>query len=153
MSGSVIAVDVGTSGVRAAVITSGGQILASRHLPRGSGVRGDLFDCDTLHQEFLETIAALPAPPDCQALCIAAHIGTVAVDERLRPVGPGGGWADSRGVGELSARPQEVVRRLLRTAGRPTATAGAVACLLGLGARSVAGSRRFSRRRTSWWRG
>lgn len=130
----VIAVDVGTSAVRAVAIDTGGKVLAERRIARTSGLGGDSFDAEELARDVRAALAGVsggpgPAPA---ALAVAAHIGTVAVDSDLRPVGRGGGWADIQGVTRLAGLGDAAVRRLLRAAGRPVLTGGALAHLLGM---------------------
>jgi sugar (pentulose or hexulose) kinase len=79
----------------------------------------------------------MSAPLAPAALAISAHIGTVAVDEALAPVVPGGGWADPRGIERLLALPAELQRGLLAAAGRPAATGGAFALALALEASAL----------------
>ncbi|WP_329033432.1 FGGY-family carbohydrate kinase [Streptomyces sp. NBC_01725] len=132
MSAHVIAVDVGTSAVRAVAIGVGGEVLAQRRIARTSGLGGDTFDADELERDVRAALAGVSGGPAPAALAIAAHIGTVAVDSALRPLGRGGGWADTRGVAHLAALGDATVRRLLHDAGRPALTGGALAHLLGM---------------------
>ncbi|MFD5896858.1 FGGY-family carbohydrate kinase [Streptomyces sp. NPDC060366] len=132
MSAHVIAVDVGTSAVRAVAIDVGGQVVAQRRIARTSGLGGDTFDADELERDVRAALAGVSGGPAPAALAIAAHIGTVAVDSALRPLGRGGGWADTRGVERLAALGDATVRRLLHAAGRPALTGGALAHLLGM---------------------
>ncbi|EGX59758.1 xylulokinase [Streptomyces zinciresistens K42] len=141
MSGHVVAVDVGTSAVRAALVDAGGRIVAQRRIGRGGGLGGDTFDAAALEKDVRAALAGVSGGPEPSALAIAAHIGTVAVGPGLDPVGPGGGWADTTGVDRLAALGDTAVRRLLRTAGRPALTGGALARLLDLAARSAPGVR------------
>ncbi|MFE3249189.1 FGGY-family carbohydrate kinase [Streptomyces sp. NPDC059209] len=132
MSAHVVAVDVGTSAVRAAVIDAGGQIVAQRRIARTSGLGGDTFDAGELERDVRAALAGVSGGPAPAALAIAAHIGTVVVDSALRPLGRGGGWADTQGVARLAALGDATVRRLLHAAGRPALTGGALAHLLGM---------------------
>ncbi|WHX16134.1 FGGY-family carbohydrate kinase [Streptomyces malaysiensis subsp. malaysiensis] len=130
MNAHVIAVDVGTSAVRAAVLDTAGRLLAHERVPRASGLGGDTFDADTLEQEVRAALRGVSGGPAPVALAIAAHIGTVAVDAGLRPVGRSGGWADSRGIRQLTALGDAWAGRLLAAAGRPCLAGGALACLM-----------------------
>ncbi|MFE3740664.1 FGGY-family carbohydrate kinase [Streptomyces sp. NPDC059134] len=132
MSAHVVAVDVGTSAVRAIAVDTGGQVLAHRRIARTSGLGGDTFDATELDRDVRAALAGVSGGPAPTALAVAAHIGTVAVDTDHRPVGRGGGWADSQGVPRLAALGDPTVRRLLRTAGRPALTGGALAHFMGM---------------------
>lgn len=128
----VVAVDVGTSAVRAVAMDGGGRIVAQRRIARTSGLGGDTFDAVALERDVRAALAGVSGGPAPAALAIAAHIGTVTVDSGLRPVGPGGGWADTQGVARLAALGEATVQRLLHAAGRPALTGGALAHLLGM---------------------
>jgi xylulokinase len=132
MSAHVIAVDVGTSAVRAVAMDAGGEVVAHQRIVRTSGLGGDTFDAAGLDRDVRAALAGVSGRPAPAALAIAAHIGTVAVDSRLRPIGRSGGWADSQGVPRLAALGDATVRRLLHTAGRPALTGGALAYLMGM---------------------
>ncbi|ASR35537.1 xylulose kinase [Prauserella marina] len=132
MSTHVIAVDVGTSAVRAVSIDAGGAVAASTHIRRTSGVGGETFDAAALYREVTGALAGVAGGPAPSALAIAAHIGTVAVGADLEPVDVGGGWADARGTETLAAVGEATMRDILRASGRPAPTGGALAYLLGL---------------------
>jgi xylulokinase len=132
----VVAVDVGTSAVRAALVTAEGTVAVSSRVERASAGGGEFFDAETLLKEVLSALAALtvtdrPGPLPA-AIAISAHIGTVAVDANLRPVEDGGGWSDPRGLAELHAIDERLQAGLLRAAGRPALTGGALAYALAL---------------------
>ncbi|MET7640893.1 FGGY-family carbohydrate kinase [Streptomyces sp. NPDC005438] len=129
MSAPVIAVDVGTSAVRAATVTSEGRLLDSHHIRRPAGVGGEYFDPDALHRDVVTALAGVADGPAPAALAIAAHVGTVAVDTGLDPVDPGGGWSDPRGVRALHALDAATVTDLLAASGRPALSGGALAYL------------------------
>ncbi|WP_190816280.1 xylulokinase [Saccharopolyspora pogona] len=132
MSAHVIAVDVGTSAVRAALVHADGHIASASHLPRASSLGGETFKAESLHKEVLAALAGLADHPAPSALAIAAHIGTVPVSADVEPVDLGGGWADSRGNQQLTTIDQSTAQQILRAAGRPALTGGALAYLLGL---------------------
>ncbi|WBU36848.1 xylulokinase [Homoserinibacter sp. YIM 151385] len=131
---AVVAVDVGTSAVRAALVDADRGLLRSTRVARGGAVGGELFDAELLLEEVRRALAELEVQPGeaPAALAISAHIGTVAVDAELRPVVPGGGWADPRGLGRLHGLPPEELAGLLAAAGRPAASGGALALALEL---------------------
>ncbi|WNF01197.1 FGGY-family carbohydrate kinase [Streptomyces luomodiensis] len=137
MSAHVIAVDVGTSAVRAALVDSAGHIVSQQRISRVSGLGGDTFDAAALDKDVRAALSGVSGGPAPAALAVAAHIGTVAVDSALMPVGRSSGWADSVGVSQLTALGDGAVRRLLHTAGRPTLTGGALAYLLGMDPKSM----------------
>jgi xylulokinase len=132
MSHQVVAVDIGTSAVRAAVVCLDGEIVASHRIRRASGLGGETFDPAALHRDVLSALAGVAAGTAPVAMAIAAHIGTVVVDAAGDPIGPAGGWADSRGMDRLTALDDALVRDLLEVSGRPALTGGALAHLLGL---------------------
>ncbi|QCR18151.1 xylulokinase [Agrococcus sp. SGAir0287] len=124
---AVVAVDVGTSAVRAALVSSGEGVLRSVRVARADDVGGATYDPDALQSDVERAIAALEVDARPAALAIAAHIGAVAVDEALRPVVPAGSWSDARGV-EALLRLDDVARgELLSRAGRPTVVGGGLA--------------------------
>ncbi|MCI2418428.1 FGGY-family carbohydrate kinase [Saccharopolyspora sp. K220] len=136
--GTVVAVDVGTSAVRAALVTARGEVAVSSRVERAS-VGGEYFDAETLLEEVRSAIAALadtdraPGPrPAPAAIGISAHIGTVAVDANIRPVEASGGWSDQRGIPELHAIDERLQTSLLHAARRPALTGGALAYALAL---------------------
>ncbi|WP_440708177.1 xylulokinase [Herbiconiux sp. YIM B11900] len=129
---AVVAVDVGTSAVRAAVVDADRGILDSVRIARSDGVGGETFDPMALLDDVVAALSALGGPGTPAALCLSAHIGTVAVDSQLRPVAHGGGWADSRGSARLAAVAPGLRAELLAAAGRPAPTGGALALALDL---------------------
>ncbi|MEQ3553805.1 FGGY-family carbohydrate kinase [Pseudonocardia nematodicida] len=138
MSGTrVVAVDVGTSAVRAAVVAGDGTVEAGVRVPRSGGVGGEHFDAEQLWSDVVTALgrARADAPGAVSALGIAGHIGTVAVDRDLCPVGPATGWADSRGADLVAALPGPVLDRIRETSGRPVPGAGGLAHALDLHAR------------------
>jgi sugar (pentulose or hexulose) kinase len=154
MSGSttVVAVDVGTSAVRAAFVDAEQGVLATERVARSASVGGELFDPIALLADVHAAIGGLrkdarrhadaasgPSVIAPAALAISAHIGTVAVDAALEPVAPGGGWADPRGIDRLLALPADLLQRVLASGGRPAATGGAFALALELEASALRG--------------
>ncbi len=135
MGGSLaLAVDVGSSAVRAAAVDSDGLIMASARVERPDSLSGVLFDPGLLWEQLLATCRALA--PQARArvgsLAIAGHVGTVFLDSNLRPVGSGRGWADTEGVQLVRERLGARENALLRSSGRPVATGGAAAAALWL---------------------
>ncbi|GLU50172.1 xylulokinase [Nocardiopsis ansamitocini] len=129
---TVVAVDVGTSAVRSGLFDLSGGLLRSARVARTTGV-GDLFDASGLFAEVGESLRELAVESRPRALCVSAHIGSVAVDACLDPVLPGGGWSDTRGLDLLSRLPRARQAALLAAAGRPALSGGAVALALTLG--------------------
>jgi xylulokinase len=127
----VCAVDVGTSAVRAALVTSTGKRLRSVRRPRPAGECGTVFTAGLLWDDLRIALRALTddlGELRVHALAIAGHVGTVLIDESYSPLDISGGWADRRGidlVAGLWADPGAALRR----AGRPAATGGAVPLL------------------------
>jgi len=129
---AVVAVDVGTSAVRSGLFGLSGRLLRSARVPRTAGV-GDLFDAAELLAGVGASLRELAADSRPRALCVSAHIGSVAVDARLDPVLPGGGWSDTRGLDLLRRIPDAQRAALLASAGRPALSGGAAALALALG--------------------
>lgn len=122
----MLAVDVGTSGVRAAVVDTLGRIVAmSRVARRGADERA--FDAELMWQEVSQAVRGLDvgARAAVQAVGIAAFIGSVFVDREGAPVGPGLGWADDSGVDRYAQAMGEDLPVALRAAGRPVVGGGA----------------------------
>ncbi|WP_314173923.1 xylulokinase [Streptomyces winkii] len=138
----VVAVDVGTSAVRAAVVDIDGGVLASHHLSRACDPGGETFDPVALHRDVLAALRGVSSTGEApSALAIAAHIGTVAVDDDLEPEALGGGWSDPRGVRTLAELGEGTVRRVLSASGRPSPAGGALARLLEMDAEHAASVR------------
>jgi glycerol kinase len=103
---AVLAIDVGTSGVRAAVVNSGGEVLTSFYrpaLPTSPMVNFVEFDPTEQAEAALavahEALAAAGGP--VAAVGITNQRASTILWERASgtPVGPGVGWQDLRTVG------------------------------------------------------
>ncbi|MFC4564822.1 FGGY-family carbohydrate kinase [Nocardiopsis mangrovi] len=128
---AVVAVDVGTSAVRSGLFGLSGRLLRSARVARTASV-GDAFDAAELFAEVGASLRELDVDRRPRALCVSAHIGSVAVDARLDPVLPAGGWADTRGLGLLHRMPDAQRAGLLARGGRPALSGGALALALEL---------------------
>ncbi|WP_037677345.1 FGGY-family carbohydrate kinase [Streptomyces griseus] len=127
----VCAVDVGTSAIRAALVTAGGQRLLEARRERSPDEGTETFDAEHLWDGLRQVLRRLSVDaPHARLRClaIAGHVGQVLVDERSRPLGMAGGWADSRGVREVADEWPDPATAL-RVAGRPAVTGGAVPLL------------------------
>jgi len=127
----VCAVDVGTSAVRAALVTQDGQRLIQARGERGPDEGTETFDAERLWDGLCEVLLHITAGAGrshLRCLAIAGHVGQVLVDEQSRPLGRAGGWADSRGVREVAAGWPDPAAAL-RPTGRPAVTGGAVPLL------------------------
>jgi len=112
-----LAVDVGTSGVRAALVSLDGEVVRTTRRPRGD-VGGRSFDAAALWNVVSACLRDVCSEgPEPAAIGVAAHVGAVLADAAFEPVGPGAGWADTTGI-ELSADLD------LYRAGRPAAGGG-----------------------------
>ncbi|MFR9731132.1 xylulokinase [Saccharopolyspora sp. MS10] len=131
MSAGVVAVDVGTSAIRAALVDARGAVRARARVERPPG-GGELFDAERLWADVLTALGGVEPSREVGALVVSAHLGVVAVDERLRPVDPAGGWSDPRGLAQLRSVDEELRRGVLRAARRPALTGGALARALAL---------------------
>lgn len=130
----VLAVDVGSSAVRAAVIDADGVRLGECRVARADSMSGTEFHADTLWNQVAAVIVALPAGlrGRVTGIGIAGHIGTVFTDAALCPVGPAYGWADVTGLDEFAQRLGRSVGEALAEMGRPSLTGGGVAAALAL---------------------
>lgn len=124
---AVVAVDVGTSAVRAALVTADAGVVRSTRVARRESVGGATYDADALQQDVESAIARLDVGGRPAALAIAAHVGAVAIDDALRPVVPAGSWSDARGVDVLARLASPSRARILATSGRPALVGGALA--------------------------
>jgi sugar (pentulose or hexulose) kinase len=134
VTSAVLALDVGSSAIRAAVVDESGAVRAEHRTERPDAGAGLTFDAEMLWKQLTETVAAVTGGygRDIRGIGIAGHIGTVLTDLSLAPVGPAHGWADSAGLAELRERLGARAARLLRDSGRPTITGGALAALVHL---------------------
>ncbi|MFD5583508.1 FGGY-family carbohydrate kinase [Streptomyces sp. NPDC127063] len=126
----VCAVDVGTSAVRAALVAPDGRRLLQTSSRRGADEGTETFDAERLWDDLcgvLRHVTDHTARQRLRCLAVAGHVGQVLVDGEGRPVGRAGGWADSRGVREVTAAWSDPA--FLRLTGRPAVTGGAVPLL------------------------
>jgi gluconokinase len=99
----LLSIDVGTSGVRAALFDDAGAETMSNHArPRGEGALSDLgeFDADALVDEVISTIDELLASSNTDEIQFIA-ISTfwhslIGVDREGSPTTPLLSWADTR---------------------------------------------------------
>jgi glycerol kinase len=102
----ILVIDVGTSGIRAAVVRADGAITALHHrrLPPSTPVPGLVeFDAVELGDAALELArAALDEAGPVDAVGVTTQRASTILWERStgRPLGPGLGWQDLRTVGE-----------------------------------------------------
>lgn len=130
----VIAIDVGTSAVRVAIVSVDGAVERSARIERDSRHSGIIFDAGELWMDVCAALTSLKASEvdDLRGLAVSCHIGTVFTDDALTPLGDAGGWADTRGVDLLSQRYSNGLEHLLQLTGRPAVTGGQLAALLHL---------------------
>ncbi len=116
MSGSVLVVDVGTSGVRAAIVRPDATVAHEHHvhvLPETPAPGLVEFDAARMAGAALEVAtAALAAGGAVDGVGIANQRASVIVWEREsgRPVAPGIGWQDLRTVGTCLALQGDGIR-------------------------------------------
>ncbi len=116
MSGSVLVVDVGTSGVRAAIVRPDATVTHEHHvhvLPDSPAPGLVEFDATAMADAVLEVAtAALAAGGPVAGVGIANQRASIVVWERAsgRPVAPGIGWQDLRTVGTCLALQAEGIR-------------------------------------------
>lgn len=128
----VVAIDVGTSAVRAARIDVKTGERSIVRVPRSSSLGGDTFCAEALLDETEVALRDLEPGDGVAGLAISAHIGTVAVGVDCTPVEMGGGWADSRGLELLDGIDGHERERLLSTSGRPALVGGTLSLALEL---------------------
>lgn len=126
----VCAVDVGTSAVRASLISGDGTELCSTRRPREVSEGTVDFDPDLLWDDVATVLCDLATmgsrAPRC--LAIAGHIGAVLLDEAQHPIGRGIGWANTVGADLIESSWADPLEAL-HIAGRPAVTGGAAAFL------------------------
>lgn len=133
----VLAVDIGSTAVRAAVIEASGIVLSQRASPRSDASSGLSFDPVLLWRQLVEVVDAIPAriKSGVLGIGITAHVGTVLTDEDLNPIVPGSGWSQTAGVDDAFVRIGGQLPRVLSETGRPTLTGGGMTAALALRAR------------------
>ncbi|MGZ4706613.1 MAG: FGGY family carbohydrate kinase, partial [Acidimicrobiales bacterium] len=113
---SILVVDVGTSGVRSAVVRTDATVVAEHHRetlpdsPAGGLVE---FDADVLADVAIELATrALAEAGPVEAVGIATQRASTIVWDRAtgRPVGPALGWQDLRTIGECLVMGAEGLR-------------------------------------------
>ncbi|MBW3613770.1 MAG: glycerol kinase [Actinobacteria bacterium] len=113
---TILVVDVGTSGVRAAMVSPGGAVDHVHHrqvLPETPMPNFVQFDAAAMAEAVLEVAhAALAAGGPATAVGIANQRASTIVWDRAtgEPVGPGVGWQDLRTVGMCLALQQQGIR-------------------------------------------
>ena len=114
---SVLVIDVGTSGVRAAVVTPDATVTAEHHrelLPHSPAPGMVEFDAARLAATVLEVAGAALAdtPGGVEAVGVANQRASAVVWDRDtgEPVGPGIGWQDLRTLGDCLTLGAEGIR-------------------------------------------
>src|SRR5258708_3196446 len=129
---SILVVDVGTSGVRSAIVrpdATTAHVEFREVLPSSPQPNFVEFDASAMADAVLETAsAALAAGGPVEAVGIANQRASSIVWDRVtgQPVGPGVGWQDLRTVGMCLMLGAQGIR------GAPHASATKVAFLLSL---------------------
>lgn len=140
----VCAIDVGTSGVRTALVTPFGEIVSeSRELiPKLTPAVSGSFDPEALWTAVTSALRKTVGTANVQigAVGVAGLIGTVLLDGAGNPAQPGADWSDHRGIG-LVDEYAERASLVKRVSGRPAITSSALAQLVWLRAHNAA---RFS---------
>lgn len=130
----VLAIDIGTSAVRSAVVDSRGSVLSASRVERRDETAGSTFDVRRLWSDVVDSIVQLPSEHRAAivALCIAGYVGSVFVDADGEPVGDGRGWADTSGAEVFAERAGDRLASMLHETGRVVAGGGAGAAFLDL---------------------
>lgn len=134
----VLAVDIGSTAVRAAVIDSRGTVHSQRLASRPDASSGLSFDPALLWTQLVEVVCAIPAQVKREVLGIGitAHVGTVLTDDVLNPIGPASGWSQTAGIEDAFARIGGQLQWVLSETGRPTLTGGGMTAALAMRARN-----------------
>ncbi|HEY1318747.1 MAG TPA: FGGY family carbohydrate kinase, partial [Streptosporangiaceae bacterium] len=107
MARHTLAIDLGTSALKVALVSTAGEVVASeqetshvRLLPGGGAEQdpGRWWDLITTASSRLMAGAAVPAESVAAVACTAQWSGTVAVDSRCQPLRDAIIWMDSRGA-------------------------------------------------------
>jgi xylulokinase len=107
MAGHILAIDLGTSALKVALVSTTGEVVASEQetcrvkLLPGGGAEQDprhWWDMITGASSRLMTRGGVPAGSVVAVACTAQWSGTVAVDERYEPLRDAIIWMDSRGA-------------------------------------------------------
>jgi xylulokinase len=107
MARHILAIDLGTSALKVALVSTAGEVVASeqetshvRLLPGGGAEQdpGRWWDLITTASSRLMAGAAVPAESVAAVACTAQWSGTVPVDSRCRPLRDAIIWMDSRGA-------------------------------------------------------
>lgn len=123
----VCAVDIGTSAVRAALVTKDGVAVATSRRARPALTGGE-FEPLRLWEDVLAVLADVGGHEDAGAVAgigIAGHVGTVVVDESNVAVFAGMSWSDARGA-EILSGAWAADANAAHRAGRPAVTGGAL---------------------------
>ncbi len=126
----VIAIDIGSSGVRATVVGLDGEVLDSRsaQVPAQAGGRHAELDPNALWEVLCGLVKSLPTKAlDVRAVGVAAQLGCLLVDREGAALTPVVLWRDTRAIeqaDQIQARGGDALRRL---SGRPV-TAELPAC-------------------------
>ncbi len=117
--GSVLAVDIGTSSVRASILRADGSIVAQvASDPPADAVEGTI----DLHRLWADLCAAITevvgiaGHPD--AVAVAAQLGTAFLDEALQPTALALSWQHRSAVAEADRLSASLGDRALTIAGR-----------------------------------
>lgn len=127
----VCAIDVGTSAVRASLVTADGTTLRTDRTARPENEGSVDFDVERLWRDVVRTLRSLEVSDselDPKCLAIAGHVGAVFLDRSDQPTGVTIGWANTVGTDKLATALANQARPL-RTAGRPAVTGSAGAYL------------------------
>ena len=107
MARHILAIDLGTSALKVALVSTGGEVVASEQdtcqvtLLPGGGAEQDprrWWELITGASSRLMARGAVPAGSVVAVACTAQWSGTVAVDERCEPLRDAIIWMDSRGA-------------------------------------------------------
>lgn len=130
----VIAVDIGSSAVRAALIDGMGQCLSIHRVERSDAHSGLSFDAEALWRDVVTAICSLEISDRSAVLGVgvSAHIGTVVIDANHEVLGLANGWADQSGTEIFTEGLRSLGTDTLATLGRPAVTGGALPFLLSL---------------------
>jgi xylulokinase len=125
--GTVLAVDIGTSSVRASIVRADGSVVAQAASDTPDDVDGEL-DLNRLWVALCSVIAevvGIAGPPD--AVAVAAQLGTAFLDRSLQPTAPALMWQDRRAAAQAEQLSVALGEQALSIAGRRPAPEHAAA--------------------------
>ena len=131
LTAAICAVDIGTSEIRAALVSESGQHLSEIAFIRSLEQQQPTFNPEELWSDVVGVLRFLVVDqPDVRIknVSVTCHIGQVILNGKGVVLTDVGGWADTRGANVFQNR-MSGSSQILHTAGKPSFTGGAVPLL------------------------